>query len=262
MQYLNNIAILNSLGTLKISGEKAKVFLQGQLTCDLNDISPTATRLGAHCNPQGRMISLFRIVFFQENYYLLMPKTLIPYAINGLKKYAVFYQVELQDVSDQWQIVGYVGDQLKNYIQGVPENINELTTLEDGFLFKISQKRYVMIGNLVFLKEIPEISENEWKYLDILSSLPAIYPETSEKLLPHEINLPALNGVSFSKGCYTGQEIIARMQYRGKLKTELTSAHITSETPPTLGDAIVDFCKTGYNSYQVLMITPKQILQK
>lgn len=255
----NKTSILKSHGLLKVTGDKAKDLLQGQLTCDLNEINSTTTRMGAHCNPQGRIISLFRVIFFQNHYYLLMPKSLIPNAINGLKKYAIFYKVQFEDVSDQFECIGYIGQQLNP----VPQNPNELIPLDDGFIFKITAERYEIIRKFystqVNLPEkTSEISENDWKYLDLIAGFPTIYPETSEKFLPHEINLPALGGVSFNKGCYTGQEIIARMQYRGKLKTELLSTEMTSEIPPVIGDPIVDFCQTGYNSYQVLMITSKK----
>ena len=259
----NSIVTLSSRGLVQVSGERARELLQGQLTCDLNEITETHSRLGAHCNPQGRIISLFRVIYYKNSYYLLMPKTLIPQAINGLKKYAVFFKVTLQDVSDQFNFMGYHGDLLTQFVNSVPNDINEVATLNDRLIIKIASQRYEIIGDLDSLaKEMAEkagmISENDWKYLDIQAGIPTIYPETSEKLLPHEINLHQLNAISFNKGCYTGQEIIARMQYRGKLKTELTSLAVISDTPPQVGNDIVDFCQTGYNSYQVLIITNKQ----
>lgn len=264
---MNSIVTLSSRGLVKVTGERARELLQGQLTCDLNEITSTHSSLGAHCNPQGRIISLFRIIYYQNNYYLLMPKTLIPSAINALKKYAIFFKVELHDVSDQFMHLGYYGDLLSQSVSIIPQNINDMVQLNDLFIINIAPQRYEIIDNLSSLQQqLAEtnnlISENDWKYLDIQAGIPAIYPETSEIFLPHEISLPQLNGVSFNKGCYTGQEIIARMQYRGKLKTEMVATSMESATPPKLGDDIVDFCKTGYNSYQMLVIARKQDNQK
>lgn len=205
----------DDLGALQISGIDAKKFLQGQLTCNLEEVTESQSKLGAHCNPQGRIISLFHIYLHQESYYLLMPKSLIPIAQAALKKYAVFFKTELKDVSD---------------------TINSI--------------------------DLP--IEKTWKTQAIANGIPFIYPETSEKFLPHEINLPNLGGVSFNKGCYTGQEIIARMQYRGKLKTHLYRAKTSSEAPPIRGadiysnnevaGTIVDYCQLSYNEHELLVI--------
>lgn len=168
-----------SPGLLKVSGSDAKKLLQGQLTCDVNNVASTQPQLGAHCNPQGRIISLFYLFNYQDNYYLQMPRDMIDIALKALKKYAPFFKVELTDASDESNIIGSLGSHLPTF-------------LENGVAM--------------------------------------IYPETSGVFLPHEINLPQLNGVSFNKGCYTGQEIIARMHYRGKLKNQLHLATCKSET--------------------------------
>lgn len=273
---INCITDLSDLGILKISGGRAKELLQGQLTCNLDDITPSQTKLGAHCNPQGRVISFFRTVNYQNDYYLLMPKNLVPLALTALKKYAVFFKVELENLSDQYMHIGYSGTHLEHYIQPVPNDINEKTDAGDIFIIKIADQRYEIHGS----KDAVSILWNEfitneaieptsyWKYLTITQGIPAIYPETTEKFLPHDLNLPLLNAISFTKGCYTGQEIIARMQYRGKLKNRLILVGLQSDTEPLLGQDIysdngiagniVDYCKTGYNSYQMLIISNEE----
>jgi hypothetical protein len=166
-------------GLLKISGTDAKKFLQGQLTCNMEDVTSQG-HLAAHCNPQGRIISLFHIFLHQNNYYLLMPVNMVPIAIAALKKYAVFYKVGLESIP---------------------------------------------------LSELP------FPALDT-TGIPAIYPETSGKFLPHELNLHQLNAISFDKGCYTGQEIIARMHYRGKLKKHLYQAIVNTSAAPLPGTEV------------------------
>ena len=202
-------------GLLSVSGVDAKRFLQGQLTCNLDDLSTSQSQLGAHCNPAGRVISLFRLFLYQDAYYLQMPKLMVPIAITALKKYVVFFKASLADAS---------------------ERINDLA-------------EYCR----------PEPMET-WHYLDVMAGIPAIYPETSEKFLPHDLNLPQLNAVSFNKGCYTGQEIIARMHYRGKLKKQLCRLSLSTDLPLQRGQSIeqgtlVDYCQTGYNTYEILVIT-------
>lgn len=269
----NCIIDLADLGLLKVSGSRAKELLQGQLTCNLDDITPSQTRLGAHCNPQGRIISFFRLINHQNNYYLLMPKTLIPYALAPLKKYAVFFKVDLEDASGRFVRMGYCGNQLEQYIQPIPLEVDALTEVNDLFIIKLSNQRYEIIGTRdavskcwksLLEKNSVESTEN-WKYLTITAGIPAIYPETTEKFLPHDLNLHQINAISFTKGCYTGQEIIARMQYRGKLKNHMRMVDMQSDTEPKPGQdiysdkgivsSIVDFCKTGYNNYRMLIVT-------
>lgn len=199
------------LGLICVTGEGAKKFLQGQLTCNLDEISSEISCLGAHCNPQGRIISLFTLFLRNDDYYLQMPIDLIPIALAALQKYAVFFKVKLHET---------------------PNTISNL-------------------------------SEETWKKLNISAGIPTIYAVTSEKFLPHELNLHKLQGISFNKGCYTGQEIIARMHYRGKLKTHMYRVKAESNEPPQLGNEIfnsstssgniVDFVQVGYNSYELLI---------
>lgn len=174
-----------SLACILVSGPDAKKFLQGQLTCNLDEVVEGQAQLGAHCNPQGRVISLFQLFLIQNSYALEMPASLVPIALKALQKYAVFFKVTLQAATQ------------------------------------------TRSGN-----------NAHWHLEAIQAGIPQIYPETSEKFLPHELNLPALHGVSFNKGCYTGQEIIARMQYRGNLKKHLHRGFVTIGTSFTPGSDI------------------------
>jgi tRNA-modifying protein YgfZ len=211
---------LSHLGLLKVTGIDARKLLQGQLTCNLDELD--ARQLGAHCNPQGRVLSLFRISAVGDSYYLEMPAEILPTALQALKKYAVFYKVELSDASAE---------------------LDQISTAA-------------------------ALSLNEWKTSNIEAGIPAIYAATSGKLLPHEINLPELNAVSFNKGCFTGQEIIARMHYRGQLKKRMYRARVTAKTAPVPGadiyaeqgpaGTVVDSCKETGDSYQVLVVANQE----
>lgn len=199
---------------LQVSGSDAKKFLQGQLTCDLEKVSTEQSQLGAHCNPQGRVLFLFRI-FFQDSYYLVMPAEMVTPAITSLSKYAIFYKLELHH---------------KDYHDS---------------------------------SELSERANKEWQYFDVSLGRPQIYLATSGKFLPHDLNLPELGGISWEKGCYTGQEIIARMHYRGKLKNRLSRARIETLQQPTPGmpltgsqqSVIVDCLQEGPHSYQLLVLS-------
>jgi folate-binding protein YgfZ len=210
-------------GVIRIEGNDAKKFLQGQLTCDVTLASNGRAIMGAHCNREGRIISLFHLFLIEDAYYLLMQRSMIPIAISALKKYAVFFKAEITDVS----------------------------------------------------VESKEQDSMQWKALMINEGIPVIYPETSGKFLPHEINLHTLNAISFNKGCYTGQEIIARMHYRGKLKNHMRKMAISSETQPFPGCDMYVLHETEWklfgmvvdaipqdNQYQLLVITDKNTEDK
>ncbi|MES2219188.1 MAG: hypothetical protein V4501_12355 [Pseudomonadota bacterium] len=214
---------LSHLGLLKVAGIDAKKLLQGQLTCNLDELVTGASQLGAHCNPQGRVLSLFRIIAPAEGcYYLEMPAELLPIALLALKKYAMFYKVELSDAS----------------------------------------------AELAQVSDAATLSVNAWKTSNINAGIPTIYAATTGKLLPHEINLPELNAVSFNKGCFTGQEIIARMHYRGQLKKRMYRARATSKNTPQPGadiyaatgpaGTVVDSCQETGDSYQLLIIASQE----
>lgn len=237
-----SIINLSKSGLLKISGPDAKKLLQGQLTCDLEEVTATESRMGAICNPQGRVISLFCVFLLNENYYLIMPQNMVASTQATLKKFAVFYKVILEDASQTLFTMGYINHQLPSH--DIDESIIKIPVKND---------RYVLIGDINKMNNLwnklinhASISTPEhWKFLDLCAGIPTIYPETNAKFLPHEINLHELNAISFSKGCYTGQEIIARMHYRGKLKNHMYQAILKSDTPPPPGADV--FCLESGN---------------
>jgi tRNA-modifying protein YgfZ len=268
---------LSPLALLAVSGEGAKKLLQGQLTCQLEDITENQSRLGAYCNPQGRMLSLFRLFFFKDTYYLQMPAEILDDTLNTLKKYAVFFKVKLEDASSTIQRISIHGPQaekkLKLFSTTLPQNTDEALLLDDMLCVKLPGvlAHYEFLGAADNIKNLREkisahtetSSINAWKYANIAAGIPSIYAATFTKLLPHEVNLPQINGVSFSKGCYTGQEIIARMEYRGQLKKHMYRARVKTTVLPEPGHAIyhdkacgliVESCEEAPGAYQILFI--------
>lgn len=240
---------LANLGLLKISGSGAQKLLQGQLTCDVDQVSARAGLMAAHCNPQGRVISLFLITKIDDAFYLVMPHQLLDIAARALKKYAPFYKAELTDATGEYHIIGVQNqDNLQQHAAAVIH------------LPEPATRRILLMASGQTAGQRGET----WQLLDILDGIPSITPATSGVFLPHDLNLPALYAVSFTKGCYTGQEIIARMQYRGKPKKRLYTGF--SETPLEPGitltvdeqpAAVVVACSNikYHNQYPLLLVT-------
>ncbi|HEX2549133.1 MAG TPA: hypothetical protein VHM20_04835 [Gammaproteobacteria bacterium] len=240
----------STLGLLGIHGAGAKALLQGQLTCHMDEVNHTNFTFAALCNPKGRVICFGRIFLYQDSYYLQMPLETVPIAMKALQKYAVFFKATLSDDSQKFSRVIYQ---------------NPTTTCNDGLILPFNQTFHEYIGTTAISStNSPALS---WQNLDILAKIPNIYPETSEKFLPHELNLHEINAIHFNKGCYTGQEIIARMQYRGKLKTKLYQGQthqkpsrgddVFDDTGKTAG-MIVDFCQNNADHYDILFTSQNQ----
>jgi folate-binding protein YgfZ len=275
---------LAPLGLLRVAGEGAKKLLQGQLTCDLEEVSPTQSRLGAYCQPQGRMVCLFRLFLYRDAYYLQMPADMLAETLTTLKKYAVFFKVTLTDASEEMMRLSFSGEQAKALLQQhfspLPQTPDSVLSQENYLVLTLpgTTPHYEILGQSAFLQPLKEqlleqsqeADLNAWYFLNIAAGIPTIHPTTSGKLLPHDINLPQINGVSFNKGCYTGQEIIARMHYRGQLKKYMVRGRVktTSLLLPGMDifaekacGILVDSCQENADTYQVLFIADKTAIE-
>ena len=197
---------LPSLGILQIKGADAAKFLQGQITQDVLTMQDYEQRLSACCNAQGRIRAVFRLTKLPDGFFLVMPRAVTPSLHDALKKYAVFFKVQIEDVSAQWQIEGHYR----------LEATSMTPSTAAAIWLPLDQHRHLLLKSSA--SSLESADEARWFALDILHHLAWIWPETVETLLPHDIGLKDVNGIHFEKGCYTGQEIVARMEYRGKLK--------------------------------------------
>jgi folate-binding protein YgfZ len=216
---------LSYLSLIRIHGPDAEKFLQGQLTCDIHKLTPQQNILGAYCNYKGRVIAIFRLFLRNNNYYLLLPKSILENTFSTFKKYAMFSKVTL-DIVDDFRVIS------------------------DDPLFNSSNHLN---------------DETQWRLFNIQQGIPTIYPQTNEMFTPHMLNLPELGAVSFNKGCYLGQEVIARTEYLGKSKRQMFQKEIISNKTLSPGEEvyneasekigiIVDAVKTDINKYLALIV--------
>lgn len=244
----NNAIDLIDLGLICVSGTDAKQFLQGQLTCDLEEINTHQTRLGAHCDVKGRIIANFRLFFFQNDYYLLLQRSTLPLLLASLQKYAVFSKVTLKDVSNDWQKTGLYETTARN-LSKHQKHIQEDNVVVSGDTLSLSipgpARRVILLAPInepINLGNNPSElqSVNHWHLLDIIAGIPTVFPETSGQFTPHQLNFPEIGGISFNKGCYIGQEIIARTHYLGKSKSRLYRVFFLTSSPPIPGTPLFD----------------------
>ncbi len=222
---------LSHEGILAVRGPDASKFLQGQLTCNLNYLSDTQSSLGARCTQKGRMQSSFRILLQGDGVLLAMAHELLEPQLADLKKYAVFSKAKLSDESAQWVRFGLgdAGTALLSLGLELGEEAGKLVRNNDLIAVRVSPGRAelwapadqadTLRGQLA--AQLPEGELNQWLLGQVRAGIGQVMPATRELFIPQMLNLQAIGGVSFKKGCYTGQEIVARMQYLGKLKRRL-----------------------------------------
>ena len=246
---------LSPLGAVSISGPDSQKFLQGQLTCDLVNLPDQHATLGAHCNPKGRAISAFSALKLSQSELLLrLPRDLAATARAALAKYAVFFKTDLKDLSGSHLWLGLQGREA--LIRA--EQLLELETLTAGQLrtFDCNGERGIaealndrQVALLVpaqcaaglwqkLAQNADPAGYDRWLQQQIENGVPQVHGATSEAFIPQMLNLHLLGGVSFKKGCYTGQEVIARMQFRGAAKRRLYRARCTSGELPAPGSDI------------------------
>ena len=240
------------IGVLCVTGTDAKKFLQGQITCDINKLSISDSLYGAICSIKGRIISNFYLVQKDEDVLMLMSKDLVEKTLQHLKKYSVFFKTELTSNENFSVYAKLTESTLQTTQNTLPE---KLTTSSDSHnVIKVTLCEYpiqiewlITDTNNTLIKE----QNTELSALSVLAARPLITLEQSENILPQWLNMQRTGGISFTKGCYTGQEIVARMQYKGKSKKQLALFQWTNFLDST--QAIVD--QAEKNLGEVLSVT-------
>lgn len=236
---------LSHEGVLAVRGVDASKFLQGQLTCNLDYLSEAKATLGARCTQKGRMQSSFRILLEGDGVLLAMASELIEAQLLDLKKYAVFSKSKLTDESASWVRFGLShGDAaLASLGLELAQDTDSVVRANDLIAIRVSPARAELwvradqaddIRNRL-AAQLPEGSLNDWLLGQIRAGIGQVFGQTREEFIPQMINLQAVGGVSFKKGCYTGQEIVARMQYLGKLKRRLYRLALEDNDVPEPG---------------------------
>jgi folate-binding protein YgfZ len=208
-------------GVLRARGPDAISFLQGQLSNDCTRLQRGQLQLSGYHTPQGRAIALLRLTALApDDVVAVMPLELVPLVVARLKRYVLRAKVQLTDDSAQWEIRGYPATP--------PDLPAGAVSLPYG-----SARQLVLIPQPAAAPDgAVDGTRSDWIAADIAEGLPQIYVATSEAFVAQMLNLDLTGGIALDKGCYTGQEIIARAHYRGQVKRRMQ--RFVSETPGTL----------------------------
>lgn len=246
-------ADLGHLGVISALGKDASEFLQGQFSNDVKQVDEGHSQLSAYCTPKGRVLGLFRLFRRGDAYYLRLPHDTLDAMLERLRRYVLRAEVTLADATDNFIRIGVTGkdavEELSAVVGTLPgEPGGVIQTQEFTVLrvpgahprFEIYALSYAAARNLwdtLNVRGAP-IGLAAWQLTEIQAGLPNIYAETAEQFIPQMLNLQLIDGVNFRKGCYPGQEIVARTQYLGALKRRMYAGRIDSAAVPAPGDEL------------------------
>jgi len=253
---------LRDLGLIRVTGDDAVSFLQGQLSNDVRRLSETRGQITSLNSPKGRMLAVIHAFVRPHGIYLEMPRSLVTPTLTRLKMFVLRSKVSLEDVSERFTIYAMGGADQKR----LPRIARELHLPREAF-------GTLTFENVSFMRrwdDLPRFSvyrlrkpnedaggeapvpggDTEWRTSDIFSGTPVVYPETQDHFVPQMANLDQIGGIDYNKGCYTGQEVVARVHYLGAVKRRMyliraeqllspgTSIHDGSPDGPAVGEVV------------------------
>jgi tRNA-modifying protein YgfZ len=229
---------LDSLGVLRARGAEVHAFLQGQLSNDMSRLSAERSLFAGYHNAQGRAIALLRLLqLAPDDVLAVMPRELVPVVVARLSKFVLRAKVKLSDDTPQWQLAGVVapGEQppaADPYAALMPP-LGGVRQVADSTIVRLGESpaRLLLVRAAAAppLENPVPLTLNDWRLAAIAAGEPQVYAATSEEFVAQMLNLDVLNGISFEKGCYTGQEVIARAHFRGRVKRRMQ--RFLSEAP-------------------------------
>ncbi|MBS4098453.1 MAG: folate-binding protein YgfZ [Sulfuricella sp.] len=241
---------LSHLGLLAFDGEDSPTFLQGQTTNDVRQVGATRAQMGALCTHQGRMLANFLMWQRGGEYFMELPEALRAAVQKRLTMYVLRSKVKVRDAGAETVRLGVAGaaagPALQALFGGVPDGDFAVIEADGATLMALPGGRYEIVAEVeravaLWAALRPACTPGGaacWEWVSVRAGVPMLLPPTQEQFTPQMANLELLGGVSFSKGCYTGQEVVARTQHLGKVKRRLYLAHIDGTAAPQPGDAL------------------------
>ncbi len=234
-------------GLIRASGADAAVFLHNLLTNDIKGITPDGARFAGFCTPKGRLLALFLIWREGEDFLLMLPREILPPMLKKLSMYVLRSKVKLSDATEERALIGFSAGAAVSPAPTLGELAAAsprfgVAAIDGGQAIRLDDTRWLLaldagaVGSRWqgLMSSAKSVGLAAWHWLDINAGQPSVVAATQEAFVPQMLNmeLPAVAGVSFSKGCYPGQEIVARTQYLGKVKRRTYRASLATPVPP------------------------------
>ncbi|BDH44698.1 tRNA-modifying protein YgfZ [Salmonella enterica subsp. enterica serovar Choleraesuis] len=240
---------LNDWALATITGPDSEKYLQGQVTADITALAEDQQVLTAHCDGKGKMWSNLRLFHFRDGYAWIERRDVRESQLTELKKYAVFSKVTIA-ADDDAVLLGVAGFQaraaLTNHFPALPDETHQVVHSDIATLLWLGlpDERFIIVTDAENAQRLADVlsesaarnNSDQWLALDIEAGLPVIAAVNSGQFIPQATNLQALNGISFKKGCYTGQEMVARAKFRGANKRALWLLSGSAQRVPAAGE--------------------------
>jgi folate-binding protein YgfZ len=253
---------LSDRGIIEVHGKDATDFLQNQFTNDISKVTENSHQLSAWCNPKGRVITTFRIFKRNNNYYLTLSADLVDLVIKKLRIFVMMSDVTIEDMSKSLIHFGYAGERAEQELQHIvcseclPAEANQTLQQDTLSILRLpgTVPRFEVFGELEDAKNLWEhcnvraapVSSSGWDYLNIVAGLPVVSESSSTAWIPQMLNLQVIDGVDFNKGCFPGQEVVARLKYLGKNKRRMYRIEINTDQLPEIGQEIYAEGESAY----------------
>ena len=242
------VADLSQLGVIAFHGEETATFLQGQLTNDIRALHADTAQWSGYCNPKGRLLGNFLIWRQGEDYCLQLSGDILASVQKRLSMFIMRAKVQARDASDETVRLVVAGKQavaaVASAMGAVPKASMQSIAVEMGQVIRVGDDKFVLSVTperaadvwVALHPSATPVGAPVWDWLRLNAGVPMIVTATQEQFVPQMVNLEIIGGVNFQKGCYPGQEIVARSQYLGKLKRRMFLAHVDVEAEP--GDSL------------------------
>jgi len=230
---------LSQFGIIKVSGEDAQTFLQNMFSSDVRAVNAAQAQISSLNTAKGRMLATFLIWQTGADYFLHLPRDLCAAILKRLSMFVLRSKVKIEDVSDEMVCLGLSGESatalLQQHFGSAPQSLLAAEEHDNASVILVGAQRYQINTTPQhapalwqnFSTHARAVGSSCWDWLNIRAGIPVVVPATQEQFVPQMANLELIGGVNFKKGCYPGQEIVARMQYLGKSKRRMYLAHIT-----------------------------------
>jgi len=236
---------------LQFTGEDKKSYLHGQITQDTNLFTNDSFHWAGQCDAKGKLWAILKLFNYQDDYFAITSKDEFKNALAEFKKYAVFAKVDIT-LNENHQLIGIFGDDLASILDELniefSNSHNSATDFSLGKAIKLDNNRVILCIEKAHLTQLPSSltqldNEHKWNSLAILAGEPKLNSQSISEFVPQMVNLQAIGGISFKKGCYKGQETVARMKFLGKnkramyiLETDSTKPLEATEVEQQLGE--------------------------
>jgi hypothetical protein len=260
------VADLSQLGVIAFRGEETATFLQGQLTNDVRSLHADAAQWNGYCSPKGRLLGNFLVWRQDEDYCLQLSGDILPNVLKRLSMFILRAKVQGRDASDECVRLVVAGPLAQAAVRAamgaVPDAAMRSMPTEAGLVVRVGDNKFVLsvvperavaVWQALRLSATP-VGAPVWDWLRLNAGIPMIVAATQEQFVPQMVNLEVIGGVNFQKGCYPGQEIVARSQYLGKLKRRMFLAHVDAEAAP--GDSLYSADLEGQATGTVVNAAP------